>query len=417
MKFDLPQIFWHGNRERIMSIDFGDKLELVTAGTDLASSMFLRLWQVQLGPEIKIDHLENLGTHERSVNIVRYSPCKSMIASGSDDSCVIIWEKKKKPIFGEDKYELGWGAKKILRGHSREVHDLSWSSNSNFLISGSLDGSLIIFDISKGKLIQRLEGSKPIHGVAWHNNFCASLSTDRCLRIYEKGKKGFYIKHCVKDYEGQKLFQDEASSSAYFRKLDFSPDGRFLVTSAGIIKTQPCVHLFLYENFAFPSLSFPINLTNNATALAVRFCPVVFKSTEKKLFSNYLVRTVWAVACKDSVLLFNSDQTSPIGAISNPHYSSITDVAWYEDRALAICSTDGYISFLTFTEGELGERTECEKSVQDMEIDQAYEGEPEKEVEKIEENVEKAEEKIVENVEKPGKRRICPQVVSDVNMV
>lgn len=406
MKFDLPQIFWHGNRERIMSIDFGAKLELVTAGTDLASSMFLRLWQVQIWPDLKIDHIEDLGTHERSVNIVRFSPCKQMIASGSDDTCIIIWEKKKKPVFGEDKYELGWGAKKILRGHSREVHDLCWNSNSHFLLSGSLDGSLIIFDIEKGKCMQRLENSKPIHGVAWFNNWCASLSTDRSLRIYEKGKKGFYIKHCIKEYEGQKLFQDEVSSSAYFRKLDFSPDGRFLITSAGIIKQQPCVHLFLYENFAYPSVSFPVNLTNNATALAVRFCPVVFKSGEKKLFRDYGVRTVWAVACKDSVLLFNSDQDSPIAALANPHYSSITDVAWYEDKLLAICSTDGYVSFLTFSEGELGERTECEKTDQDMELDPVYEPE----------SIKPAPQKQPPE-ESSGKRRICPQIVNDSNPI
>ena len=372
MKFQLPQIFWHGNRERIMSVDFGPDLQLISAGTDLYSSVYLRLWQVRLSPELKVDHIEDLaGTHERGVNIVRYSPCHSFIASGSDDACVLTWEKKKKPVFGEDSYVLGWGAKKVLRGHSREVHDLAWSPNSKFLASGSLDGSVIVFNVETGRVLNRFEGSKPIHGVAWCGKFIVSMSTDRCLRMYEQGKKGFYIRSCIKEYENAKLFQDEASSSAFFRKLEFSPDGLFLVTTAGCISGTPCIHLFLYEHFNYPSLSFPVTVTEKPTALAIRFCPVVFKLTKESIFQGVRVKTVWAVACKDSVILFNSEMDKPFAAISNPHYSSITDLAWYQDLALAISSTDGYVSFVLFKEGELGERTVIEErdSSKDMEID------------------------------------------------
>ena len=91
MRLELPEIYWHGNRERIMSIDFGEKFECISAGADLAGGVYLRLWEILLNPELKIQHLEDLaGTHERSVNIVRYSPCKKYIASGSDDSCVVV---------------------------------------------------------------------------------------------------------------------------------------------------------------------------------------------------------------------------------------------------------------------------------------------------------------------------------------
>jgi hypothetical protein len=182
------------------------------------------------------------------------------------------------------------------------------------------------------------------------------------LRIYEQGKKGFYIKSCIKDFENIKLFQDEASSSAFFRKLEFSPDDLFLVTTSSQLKSTPCIHLFLYQHFTYPSLSFPVSLTEKATALAIRFCPVLFKSTKPSLFENQLFKTIWAVACKDSVILFSSEDEKPLAAVTNPHYSSITDLAWYEDLILAISSTDGYVSFLAFKEGELGERTEKVKN-------------------------------------------------------
>ena len=383
-----------------MSVDFGEALEMITAGADLAGGVYLRLWEVKCGLDLKIQHVEDLaGTHERSVNVVRFSPCKKFIASGSDDTCIVVWEKKKKPVFGEDRCELGWGSKRVLRGHLREIHDLCWSSNGKYVASGSLDGSVIIFDVEKAKLLQRLESNKPVHGVAWSDTYLAALSTDRCLRIYEQGKKnGFYIKHCIKEHESARLFQDEASSSAYFRRLAFSPNSTFLLTSAGIARGVPAVHCFLFQHHQHPSVSYPVNLTSNTAALAIRFCPVVFQSQNAEVLNNLGSRYVWAVACKDSVIIYNSDQSSPVGAVTNPHYSSISDVAWFEESLLAVSSIDGYVSFIRFETGELGERSQVkiEEKSQDMEIDE-------------EASEEKSKEEVV--VVCAGKKRIVPEVI------
>ena len=392
MKIELPEIFWLGNRERIMSIDFGENFELITGGANLSEGIFLRLWEISLTPTLKITHLDDLaGTHERSVNVVRFSLCKNFIASGSDDTCVVVWEKKKKPIFGEDRFEVGWGSKRVLRGHLREIHDLCWNNTGKYIASGSLDGSVIIFDVEKAKVFQRLEGNRPVHGVAWANNYLATLSVDRSLRIYEQGKKGFYIKHCIKEYESVKLFQDEVSSSAYFRKLAFSPNGLFLLTSAGIANKLPAVHCFLYQNYQYPSVSYPVNFTNNASALAVKFCPVMFKPQKNEVFKGLEVRMVWAVASKDCVILYNSDETTPIAAITNPHYSSITDICWYNENLLAVCSIDGYVSFIVFAN---------ESSTQDMEIDP--ESEP---------LVHSSPEVVIPN---NGRKRIVPELINDI---
>lgn len=418
MRIELPEIFWHGNRERIMSLDFGSKLELVTAGADLAGGIYLRLWDLALVPELRISHLEDLaGTHERSVNVVRFSPCRNFIASGSDDACVVIWEKKKKPVFSKEYYEVGWGSKKVLRGHLREIHDLCWNHSGRHIASASLDGSVIIYDIDRGKVNQRLEGSKPVHGVAWSGSYLATMSTDRSLRIYEQGKKGFYIKHCIKEHENVKLFQDEVSSSAYFRRCAFSNDGSFLLTSAGVARNVPAVHCFFYENYQYPSVSYPVSITNSlvkaqgikksaipATALSVRFCPIVFKIQKSEVFKGLECKFVWAVACKDAVIVYSSDEVKPITAVTNPHYSSITDVSWYEDQVLAISSIDGYISFMIFEPGELGERLEVftESSTQYMEVDDKNDSNPPAEVPQI---------PVI--ISSGGKKRIVPQLISD----
>ena len=59
-----------------------------------------------------------------------------------------------KPIkFGEDKEELTWSSSSIFRGHSSDVYDLCWSNNSKYLVSGSIDNNIILWDIAKGTII------------------------------------------------------------------------------------------------------------------------------------------------------------------------------------------------------------------------------------------------------------------------
>lgn len=37
------------------------------------------------------------------------------------------------------------------RGHLEDVYDLCWSVDSNFLISGSVDNTAIVWDVQKGE--------------------------------------------------------------------------------------------------------------------------------------------------------------------------------------------------------------------------------------------------------------------------
>lgn len=193
MRVELPEIYWHGDRERIMSLDFiaADSL-LVTGGADVHSGIYMRLWKVgYTDNNLTIEHVDDLaGTHERAVNIVRVSPSAEYIASGSDDCCVVIWEKKLKPVWGEETTQVGWGSSRILRGHVKEVHDLCWSEDSKFIASVAMDGNCILFECSSGRILQRIQVSNcHVQGVAWSGEYLATLSSDRTMRVYKKGKK------------------------------------------------------------------------------------------------------------------------------------------------------------------------------------------------------------------------------------
>ncbi|ORY70218.1 WD40-repeat-containing domain protein [Pseudomassariella vexata] len=67
-------------------------------------------------------------------------------------------------------------------------------------------------------------------------------------------------------------------------------------------------------------------------------------------------RVVYAVATQDSVLLYDTQQCTPICVVSNLHLATFTDLAWSSDgTTLLISSSDGFCSTLSFTQGELGQ--------------------------------------------------------------
>lgn len=359
MRIEIPQIFWHGNRERIMSLDFHPSGLLATCGADLINQNWIRIWEVQVrNTNLVPVHIDDLaGTHERAVNVVKFSPDGKMLASGGDDCCIVVWEKRKKPVFGEDREVEGWGAKRLLRGHAGEIHDLCWSHDSTCLASAGMDGQVLIFHVERSKVSCRLEAGKGAQGITWHGNLIAVQSSDRTLRIYKQTKKGFYIKHAVKEYEKTKLFQDEHSSSPFFRRLSFSIDGNLLFTTAGVYNSAPVSHIFLRKQFDAPCATLPVSLQDNERnyVVACRCCPVFFNSVKSaELITGLGYKTVWAICTRDSVLIYNNENTAPIAAITNPHFAALTDISWLSDRILAISSLDGYISFIQFEKEELG---------------------------------------------------------------
>lgn len=83
---------------------------------------------------------------------MRFSPNGQFLASGSDDQMVTIWTLKMAPVeFGRIEETIQWGHPRQLRGHVGAIMDLAWTSNSQYLISGSIDGTSILWSIAPNK--------------------------------------------------------------------------------------------------------------------------------------------------------------------------------------------------------------------------------------------------------------------------
>ncbi|KAI0432356.1 WD40 repeat-like protein [Xylaria sp. FL1042] len=74
-------------------------------------------------------------------------------------------------------------------------------------------------------------------------------------------------------------------------------------------------------------------------------------------------RMVYAVATQDAVLLYDTQQMTPICVVSNLHLATFTDLTWSSDGStLLISSSDGFCSTLSFGPGELGQEYKGEPS-------------------------------------------------------
>jgi chromatin assembly factor 1 subunit B len=67
-------------------------------------------------------------------------------------------------------------------------------------------------------------------------------------------------------------------------------------------------------------------------------------------------RSVLSVLTWDSVVIYDTYHSQPLAIIRGLHYANLVDAVWAVDgHHLIVCSTDGYISIITFAPGELGE--------------------------------------------------------------
>eukprot|EP00743_Colponemidia_sp_Colp-15_P004241 GILK01004575.1.p1 GENE.GILK01004575.1~~GILK01004575.1.p1 ORF type:complete len:586 (+),score=111.10 GILK01004575.1:41-1759(+) len=400
MKVDTLEISWHGDRERVLSVDFhAPTSRFVTAGADND----IRMWRIELKDDGKhgVKHVADISGHLKPVNVVRFSPNGLYLASGSDDGSIYIWKKNDNPSsapFGAEEDETPqeeyWSPLKMLRGHSSDVYDLAWSPDCGFLLSGSVDNSAIIWNLTKGKVIQRLEGHNNfVQGVAWdpESQFLITQSSDRTARIYkirqtthkteatltqtlvkresivpaaptetseqnkdgEAGKETSKFKH--------RLFLDETAVPSFFRRPCWTPDGSLLLTPAGQFQSAsdslplPTVYVFTRNSLNAPVMHLP---GAAKAAIAVRPCPILFKlkPTDKENLIDLPYRMIFAVATIDTLLLYDTQRRLPVALSAGNHYTSLSDISWSADaRYIVVSSTDGYCSIVSFAEGELGE--------------------------------------------------------------
>ena len=387
MKCTIPEISWH-NRDPVLSIDIQKQnpdeqfYRLASGGTD----SHVLIWHVKPSDDgtTLVEIASDLVRHQKAVNVVRFSPCGEFLASGDDESSIIIWKKRQEtdapelggPGDNEVANKESWAVVKILRGHLEDVYDLCWSPDSSSIISGSVDNTAIVWDVQRGTKTILDDHKGFVQGVAWDpkNEILATLSSDRKLRVFQHASKKLLARvgkaplPVPKDHDlhGKKvnLFHDDTIQT-FFRRLTFSPDGELIIVPSGVIEPQEQgkKHTSTTLVFSRRLLNRPVCYLPSLDqySVCVKCCPVLFElrnidpSTKPESMFSLPYRVIFAVATASAVVLYDTQQPMPFGYVSNLHYTRLTDLAWApKGDMLMVSSTDGYCSIITFAPGELG---------------------------------------------------------------
>jgi len=308
--------------------------------------------------------------HVDDVQDVAWAPDSTALVTGSIENRALVWDAGKGGVLAR------------LEGHSHYVQGVAWDPLGEFVATQSGDRTCRLHAAAGGPAGKggRRGGRKGAGAAGMPPAGAAAAAAGDlvCRNVLARGGKASAAAEpaspgagggAARPRAGQFIFGDE-NLPTFFRRLAWSPDGAFLAVPAGLAASRQsagdyAAHVYARGAWSHPVLSLP---TLAKPAVAVRFCPVFFDrdqggpgagagagAGEEGPFSELPYRMVFAAASLDAVAVYDTCSPEPLVVITGLHYAGITDLAWSPDgELLAISSSDGYCSFVSFEAGELG---------------------------------------------------------------
>jgi len=298
--------------------------------------------------------LATLTDHNGQVNIVRFAPHASMLASGSDDCTAAIYELHDGPgggVLGGEVNVENWRTKFLLRGHSSNVVDMSWSPDGSLLATASLDNSVIVWDATTGKPVKTISHHTSfVKGVAFDpvGTYLATFSDDKSVVIWKRDDWSMVgvITHPFR----------QMVSTTFALRLSWSPDGQYIMAGNS---PQGSTHVAV----AVPrgkwddKEDYLLICGHRGVVASPAFSPRLYHvpppsggSPSESLTSVF---SLGAYDGKVSVWAASAERAYFVG--KRFFSAQVLDVAWTPDgRSVLACSADKSVACFQFEESELG---------------------------------------------------------------
>uniref|UniRef100_A0A8C0P4L9 Protein HIRA n=1 Tax=Canis lupus familiaris TaxID=9615 RepID=A0A8C0P4L9_CANLF len=307
-----------------------------------------------------------MDNHLACVNCVRWSNSGMYLASGGDDKLIMVWKRATyigpSTVFGSSGKLANveqWRCVSILRSHSGDVMDVAWSPHDAWLASCSVDNTVVIWNAVKfPEILATLRGhSGLVKGLTWDpvGKYIASQADDRSLKVWRT--LDWQLETSI-----TKPF-DECGGTTHVLRLSWSPDGHYLVSAHAMNNSGPTAQIIEREGWK-TNMDF---VGHRKAVTVVKFNPKIFKKKQKNGSSTKpsCPYCCCAVGSKDrSLSVWLTCLKRPLVVIHELFDKSIMDISWtLNGLGILVCSMDGSVAFLDFSQDELGDPlSEEEKS-------------------------------------------------------
>ncbi|KAL3432874.1 putative wd40 protein [Aspergillus tetrazonus] len=171
-----------GHSDSVLSVAFSASGLIVASGS---RDRTIKLWDAKSGLEVR-----TLEGHSGPVASVAFSADGLMVASGSNDHTIKLWDAKTG-------LEI-----QMLEGHSDWVESVAFSADGLMVASGSRDRTIKLWDTKTGLVIRTLKGhSNWVQSVAFSADglMVASGSSDFMMKLWD-AKAGLEIRTLKRHY-------------------------------------------------------------------------------------------------------------------------------------------------------------------------------------------------------------------------
>ncbi|KAM4708515.1 protein HIRA [Discoglossus pictus] len=299
-----------------------------------------------------------MDNHLACVNCVRWSNNGAYLASGGDDKLIMVWKRSgyigPSTVFGSSSKLANveqWRCVTILRSHSGDVMDVAWSPHDAWLASCSVDNTVVIWNALKfPEIIATLKGhSGLVKGLTWDpvGKYIASQADDRSLKVWRT--MDWQLETSI-----TKPF-DECGGTTHVLRLSWSPDGHYLVSAHAMNNSGPTAQIIERDGWK-TNMDF---VGHRKAVTVVKFNPKIFKKKQKNGSSSKAScpYCCCAVGSKDrSLSVWLTCLKRPLVVIHELFDKSIMDISWtLNGLGILVCSMDGSVAYLDFSQEELGD--------------------------------------------------------------